>query len=79
MFLLVLEFIELPRGTFFRLQVYERVVISLVEVYERGGKSVFSVDKIAPTGLTGTFYGCILFMAGFLIYSYTVEPPLSGQ
>ena len=69
----------LPRGTFFRLQVYERVVISLGEVYERGGKSVFSVDKIAPTCLTGTFYGCILFMAGLLIYSYTVEPPLSGQ
>ena len=28
------------RGTFFRLQVYERVGISLVEVYERVGKSV---------------------------------------
>ena len=69
----------LPSGTFFRLQVNGRVVISLVEVYERGGKCVFSVDKIAPTGLTGTFYSCILFMAGFLIYSYTVEPPLSGQ
>ena len=27
------------RGTFFRLQVYERVGISLVEVYEREGKS----------------------------------------
>ena len=69
----------LPRGTFFRLQVHDRVVISLVEVYERGGKSVFSVDKIAPTGLTGTFYGFIVFMAGLLIYSYTVEHPLSGQ
>ena len=67
------------RGAFFRLQVYERVVISLVEVYERIAKSVFSDDKIAPTCLTGTFYGCTLFMAGFLIYSYTVEPPLSGQ
>ena len=67
------------RGIFFRLQVYERVVISQVEVYERVGKSVFSVNKIAPAGLTGTFYGCILFMAGFLIYSYSVEPPLSGQ
>ena len=68
------------RGTFFGLQVYERVGISLVEVYERVGKSVFSVDKITPTGLTGTFYGCIRFMAGFLIYSYTVEPrPLSGH
>ena len=27
------------RGTFFRLQVYERVVISQVEVYKRVGKS----------------------------------------
>ena len=28
------------KGTFFRLQVYERVRILLVEVYERVGKSV---------------------------------------
>ena len=28
------------RGTFFRLLVYERVGISLIEIYERGGKSV---------------------------------------
>ena len=28
------------RGTFFRLQVYERVGISQAEVYEREGKSV---------------------------------------
>ena len=28
------------RGTFFRLQVYERVRISQVEVYKREGKSV---------------------------------------
>ena len=33
---------EVPpeRGTFFDLKVYERVGILLVEVYERGGKSV---------------------------------------
>ena len=31
------------RGTFFRLQVYERVGISLVEVYKRVGKPVFWV------------------------------------
>ena len=68
------------KGYLFGAQVYERVGISLVEVYERVGKSVFSVDKITPAGLTGTFYGCIRFMAGFLIYSYTVEPrPLSGH
>ena len=30
-------------GTFFKLQVSERVRISLVDVYERVGKSVFSV------------------------------------
>ena len=28
------------RGTFFRLQVYERVGVSLLEVYETVGKSV---------------------------------------
>ena len=33
------------RGTFFRLQVYERVGISQVEVYKRVGKSVISVFK----------------------------------
>ena len=31
------------RGIFFRLQVYERVGISLVEVYKRVGKSVIWV------------------------------------
>ena len=35
------------RGTFFRLQVYERVGISLVGVYERKGKSAISVGKKA--------------------------------
>ena len=37
------------RGTSFRLQVYERVGIELVEVYERGGrvgKSVIAVCKM---------------------------------
>ena len=34
------------RGTFFRLQVYKRVEISLIiEVYERVGKCVISVSK----------------------------------
>ena len=31
------------RGTFFRFQVYERIVVSLVEVYQRGEKSVIAV------------------------------------
>ena len=35
------------RGTFFTLQVYERVRISRVEVYERVGKSVISVFQRA--------------------------------
>ena len=41
---------EAPRekGTFFRLQVYKRVEISLAEVYERVGKCVISVIKKAP-------------------------------
>ena len=34
------------RGTFFRLQVYERVEISLVELYERVEKSVKIKKKI---------------------------------
>ena len=39
------------RGTFFRLVVYDtREVISLVEVYERVGKSVIVVCKKAQKG-----------------------------
>ena len=34
------------RGTFFRLQVYERVGILPVEVYERDGKSVIWVGEM---------------------------------
>ena len=34
------------QGIFFRLQVYERVEISLAEVYERVGKSVIWVSEI---------------------------------
>ena len=37
-------------GTFFRLQVYERVGISLVEVFKRVGKSVIWVCKRAQKG-----------------------------
>ena len=33
------------RGTYFRLQVYERVGISLVEVYKRIGKSVWVFER----------------------------------
>ena len=38
------------RGLFFRLQVYERVGLSLVEVYKRGGKSVIWVCERALKG-----------------------------
>ena len=34
------------RGTFFRVQVYKRVGISLVEVYKRVGKSVVSQREL---------------------------------
>ena len=40
----------LEEGTFFRLQVYERVGILLVEVYEREGKSVIWVCERAQKG-----------------------------
>ena len=50
----------LERGTFFRLTVYERVGISLVEVYEREGKCVISVRVFkCPQGrVTDAFYDC---------------------
>ena len=38
------------RGTFLRLQEYERVGISLVEVYKRVGKSVIWVCERAQKG-----------------------------
>ena len=38
------------RGIFFRLQVYERVGILLVEVYKRVGKSVIWVCEGAQKG-----------------------------
>ena len=38
------------RGIFFRLQVHERVGISLVEVYKRIGKSVIWVCERAQKG-----------------------------
>ena len=46
------------RGTFFRLQVYERVGILLVEVYERAGKSVIWLCEGAKR-LLDELYGFI--------------------
>ena len=44
---------------FFRFQVYERVVISLVKVYAEKGREIshFSRHKGGSKGLTDTFYG----------------------
>ena len=60
------------RGTFFRLQVYEREGILLVKVYESVGKSVISVPKKAQKGLQS--YSKALKksrkLSGFVIYSY---------
>ena len=47
------------RGTFLKPQVYERVVILLVEVYGRIGKSVILVCKKA-LGLTDAFHFFVL-------------------
>ena len=38
------------RGIFFRLQVYERVMIALVEVFKRVGKAVIWVRERAQKG-----------------------------
>ena len=38
--------------------MYERVGISLVEVYERVGKTAVSVGKKAQKGVTDALHGC---------------------
>ena len=45
----------LERGIFFRLQVYERVRIALVEVFKRVGKSVLWVRERAQKGYQMNF------------------------
>ena len=57
---------EFERGTFFRLQVYEKVVIPLAE------KSVFSVIEKAQMGQQMHFMSVKKSRKrfGFLIYSY---------
>ena len=47
------------KGTFFRLQIYARVGILIVEVYERVGKSLIWVCGKGPKGRTDEFYGFI--------------------
>ena len=67
------------RGTFFRFLVHKRVGISLVEVYERAAKSVFSVRK-----KTKTPNKCILSMkrsikcSGCVMYSCFKETALTA-
>ena len=60
------------RGTFFRLQVYEREGILLVEVCESVGSSVISVRKKAQKG--SQIYSKAVKKSrkrsGFVIYSY---------
>ena len=48
-----------PKGYLFKLQVYERVGILLVEVYKRVGKFVTWVCERTQSGLRDTFYGFI--------------------
>ena len=51
--------ILLPKGgTFFRLQLYGKVGNTVVEEYERVGKSVISVCKKSQEGITREIYGC---------------------
>ena len=52
---------EVPpkRGTFFRPRAYQRIKISLVEVFERVEKSVTSVCKKSQKRPTDAFYGCV--------------------
>ena len=59
------------RGTFFRL--HGKVGNTLVEEYERVGKSVISVCKKSQKGLTRDIYCCDKVGSGFVIYSYVKE------
>ena len=62
---------EVPpeRGTFFRLQVYKRVGISLLEVFERVWKSVISLGKKRKRAKR-SIYGCENVEKTFCIFFY---------
>ena len=62
---------EVPpeRGTFFRLQVYKRVGISLLEVFERVWKSVISLGKMRKRA-NRSIYGCENVEKTFCIFFY---------
>ena len=60
-------------GTFFGLQVYERVGISLVEVYERVEKSVISVGKKAQKSYQVHFmHGCGKSRENTVLFSFFI-------
>ena len=64
------------KGYLFRLQLNERVEISLVDVYERVEKSVISVCKETKSRLlTVALYGCekVKKPACIMIHSYFIN------
>lgn len=55
-------------GAYFRLQVYESIWISLVEVSERVGKSVISISEKKPKGFTDeSVFGCEIVEKNILV------------
>ena len=69
------------RVTFYRLQVYERVGISPVEMYEKEGQSVISVCKKAQKGQQMHFIVVKKSRksAGFSIYSFFQRQNISSS
>ena len=68
------------RGTFFTIKVYKTVGISLVEVYERVGKSVISVCKSCQKGYRMYFMAVKKSQkrSGFVMYSYFEDSALTA-
>ena len=66
------------RGTFFRLQVHERVGISRIEVYERVGRSIIAVCKKAQKEFQMYFIALKKLgkFPSFVIYSYFKDSAL---
>ena len=68
------------RGTLFRVQVYERVAISLAELYKRAGKLVNWVCKNATERANRGIYGRENFLVSrvFDILKTVYFQPLKG-
>ena len=66
---------------FFRLQVYERVGISLAEEYDRVGKSVISVCKKAQKNWQMNFMAVKMSRkrSGVVIYSYLKDDVVTAM